>query len=747
MKRRLLSLTAILFLTVGYAFSQWTYVNNTGTSFILYGMSFPPGQSDIGYACGMQYTYDADGVIVKTTDGGNNWTQIWPVSGTIDGLQGIWFTSELVGYACGWNDYFIKTTDGGASWTPINTGADVWYYRDVEFWDANNGIAVGVMNNSGDQAAFITSNAGASWSPASSGLAVADVMGLSYASQNTVYGVGTSASVYKSVDGGHNWTVSSTLSAMLLGVDFANTSFAVVGGEEKIFATNNGGTNWTTYVTGYENFYGTLALPDGTGYCAGTDENIYKTTDYGQNWTMDYDGSGSSTLYRIRQTASGTIFACGSQGRIMKMSPPLDADFTATPTTVCSGEQVNFYDNSVGAVTSWSWTFEGGTPSSSDLENPIVTYNEPGAYDVQLVVTSGSYNSTELKNDYITVYGALVAPDTPVGPSEICGSYSCQYSTQPVQYAESYDWQVNPASAGTITGNGITAQFLAAMNWSGSYTVKVRADNNCGEGPWSQELNGFVNFNPTLFDLMGNGSYCEGEDGSEITLSGSESSVNYELYKDNVTTGIILPGNGNPLSFGFFTETGLYTATGINGICDESMIGQVYVHEVPLPAPVISGPALICDHEEDVYSTEEHESSLYDWTVSGGELTSGAGTHIVSILWGDPGNGSVSVTETNHYECVATSPVFSVTVDDCTGVDEIPGGKATIYPNPFHDQLNFSGLNDASVRIYNLIGIEVLYLEQVSDDQKVNTSSFKQGIYLVKVQQADKLSVMQLVKQ
>ena len=253
MKRRLLSLTVILFLTVGYAFSQWTYVNNTGTSFILYGMSFPPGQSDIGYACGMQYTYDADGVIVKTTDGGNNWTQIWPVSGTIDGLQGIWFTSELVGYACGWNDYFIKTTDGGASWTPINTGADVWYYRDVEFWDANNGIAVGVMNNSGDQAAFITSNAGASWSPASSGLAVADVMGLSYASQNTVYGVGTSASVYKSVDGGHNWTVSSTLSAMLLGVDFTNTSFAVVGGEEKIFATNNGGTNWTTYVTGYEN--------------------------------------------------------------------------------------------------------------------------------------------------------------------------------------------------------------------------------------------------------------------------------------------------------------------------------------------------------------------------------------------------------------------------------------------------------------------------------------------------------------
>ncbi len=159
------SLTIILLLFSIITFSQtWTDVNSTGTSFLLYGMSFPPGQSTIGFACGMQYTYDAPGVIVKTTDGGNNWTQIWPVSGEIDGLQGIWFTSDLVGFACGWNNYFIKTTDGGATWTPITVGSDVWYYVDVEFWDANNGIALAKMNNpETEQAAFITSNGGSSW--------------------------------------------------------------------------------------------------------------------------------------------------------------------------------------------------------------------------------------------------------------------------------------------------------------------------------------------------------------------------------------------------------------------------------------------------------------------------------------------------------------------------------------------------------------------------------------------------------
>ena len=87
---------------------EWSNVDNTGTSFILYGMSFPPGQSTIGFACGMEYTYDADGVIIKTTDGGDNWTQVWPVSGSIDSLQGIWFINNTTGFACGWN----KQTSG-----------------------------------------------------------------------------------------------------------------------------------------------------------------------------------------------------------------------------------------------------------------------------------------------------------------------------------------------------------------------------------------------------------------------------------------------------------------------------------------------------------------------------------------------------------------------------------------------------------------------------------------------------------
>ena len=46
------------------------------------------------------------------------------------------------------------------------------------------------------------------------------------------------------------------------------------------------------------------------------------------------------------------------------------ADFIASPTTICSGGQVQFFDASVGAQ-SYSWTFAGGSPVTSNPSSPI----------------------------------------------------------------------------------------------------------------------------------------------------------------------------------------------------------------------------------------------------------------------------------------------------------------------------------------------------------------------------------------
>lgn len=108
MKKHTIVLTALLIIFVGRLYSQtWEEVSSS-PSYILYGMSFPPNQNDVGYAVGMQCTYDAPGVVIKTVDGGETWATILPVSGEIDGLQAVCFFNDNVGFAGGWNDYFIK---------------------------------------------------------------------------------------------------------------------------------------------------------------------------------------------------------------------------------------------------------------------------------------------------------------------------------------------------------------------------------------------------------------------------------------------------------------------------------------------------------------------------------------------------------------------------------------------------------------------------------------------------------------
>ncbi len=63
---------------------------------------------------------------------------------------------------------------------------------------------------------------------------------------------------------------------------------------------------------------------------------------------------------------------------------------TIGKTTICPGESVEFEDMSYFNVTGWEWTFEGGTPATSTEQNPTVTYNNPGEYDVTLKVFKGN---------------------------------------------------------------------------------------------------------------------------------------------------------------------------------------------------------------------------------------------------------------------------------------------------------------------------------------------------------------------
>ncbi len=80
------------------------------------------------------------------------------------------------------------------------------------------------------------------------------------------------------------------------------------------------------------------------------------------------------------------------------------AGFYTMTQFVCPGTNVQFKDNSSHATpTSWSWTFEGGNPATSDQQNPMVSFNDPGPHNVTLTVSNDNGSSTTSKWNAVVV--------------------------------------------------------------------------------------------------------------------------------------------------------------------------------------------------------------------------------------------------------------------------------------------------------------------------------------------------------
>jgi PKD repeat protein len=91
--------------------------------------------------------------------------------------------------------------------------------------------------------------------------------------------------------------------------------------------------------------------------------------------------------------ATGTQYLC-------------NAEFTANKTAICAGETVQFTDQSFNVVNGWTWAFDGGNPATSTAQNPSVTYDTPGLYQVVLDASDGVNTDLEAKVAYIRVLPA-----------------------------------------------------------------------------------------------------------------------------------------------------------------------------------------------------------------------------------------------------------------------------------------------------------------------------------------------------
>ena len=171
------------------------------------------------------------------------------------------------------------------------------------------------------------------------------------------------------------------------------------------------------------------------------------------------------------------------------------ANFSASQTNICEGNCINFIDlstsSATGGITAWSWTFNGGTPSTSNQQNPTnVCFAAAGTYTISLTVTDANGSDDSTMTAYITVTNCTTpTAGFSISDNEICAG-ECIDFTDMSTAATSWLWTFNGGSPSTSTDQNPTN---ICFGTDGVYSIELIASNSFG----SDTITDTVTVHPT----------------------------------------------------------------------------------------------------------------------------------------------------------------------------------------------------------------------------------------------------------
>jgi len=529
----------------------------------IHDLIYRPGTSDLFASC--------DGGIFKSDDDGASWSDL--SSGLIIGQMyrlGCSVTNpDFV--VQGWQDNGTSAYNAG-SWDRILGGDGMETFID---W-SNPSYVYSETQNGGIQR---SSNGGSSFNDITGGITETGAWITPWCqdpiSATTIYA--GYENVWKSTNRGNSWTKISNFNSSLTCLEVAKTNpqYIYASNGTQIYRTINGGSSWTTITvplagTGTITHIAICTTDPAkiwftrSGYSA--DNKIYRSDDAGDNWinvsyglpnipancvvnqtgTNDgvYVGTDLGVYYLDNTLSSFMPYSNGlpnviideleiqyssnklraaSYGRGLwetaiydPASPDPFPNFVGDTLSGCPGFTVNFTDSTINSPTAWLWSFPGGTPSTSTLQNPTVVYNSTGTYNnVKLVVTNAFGTDSITKLSYISV-----SPNTPSNISlsnndSLCSGESVSlFST----YGNTYLWHP-------------TNQTNSVINVYATGTFSVTVKDAFGCAVTSAPLNIYV------FALPAS---------PVITLSGIDTLTSSYAYNNQwYFNGVALPGDTN----------------------------------------------------------------------------------------------------------------------------------------------------------------------------------------------------------
>ncbi|MBI1836598.1 MAG: T9SS type A sorting domain-containing protein [Flavobacteriia bacterium] len=202
----------------------------------------------------------------------------------------------------------------------------------------------------------------------------------------------------------------------------------LMGGQtgNKVFKSIDGGINWTNITGTAINSENVISIfhhyGSDDGIYIGTTKAVYYKNNSMTDWALFNNNLPASTssvflepFYaggKIRAASQRSVFECD----FYENAPPVamiavDKD-SLNISSDCMADTIHFVDHSTVRSNSaiWQWTFEGGSPATSNLENPDVVYTSPGNYNVKLVVTDQFGADSITLTNFITITNNYANP-------------------------------------------------------------------------------------------------------------------------------------------------------------------------------------------------------------------------------------------------------------------------------------------------------------------------------------------------
>ncbi len=408
----------------------------------------------------------------------------------------------------------------------------------------------------------------------------------------------------------------------------------------------------------------------------------------GSAWEMATTGQTSTTN---SVTAPG-LTAFGSFA-VYDNSPPIAA-FTSDVVTNCVGGSIQFFDNSLPGATSWNWTFPGGTPATSTLQNPIVTYSTSGLYDVTLVAINHYGSNTSTKTNYINI-GAPAAPSASnSGP--VCKGSALTLMASSLAGA-TFAWTGPNGFTSTSQNPTIPSVTLAS---AGTYSVTTKL-NGCTSVAGTTTVVVNPNVTPTvaIASNSGSNSICAGESmtfTATPTNGGATPIYQWRVNGNNVgtnsptyTTNIL--NNGNTVSCRMTSSADCAAPLVVNSATITVTVGQSVTPTVDIS--ISSGSNTTCEGAPVTFTataTNGGSTPTYQWRVNG----SNVGTNSPEFSSSTLADGSIvncelvsnencvsptTATSTDIVMSVAASVTPAVSIAVSSGTDPICVGESVVF--------------------------------------------------------------------